>query len=436
MSDPSSNPNGGGDVASPVQCCPAMPDQPPLRIRASLFFDGTKNNRTNVELGRSFNSDESYTNGLSNIAKLESAGLDQDGPDVDWHFTVYTEGMGTTNRESDSTLGFAFGTGKTGIPARVESGIASAISSIRSFACNTSHIKHIHIDTFGFSRGAAAARHCIWECMQEARTTLKERLKAVGITVDEVVVKFVGLYDTVASYGLNHSNDTEQLHLNAISIAEKVVQLAAAEEHRANFRLTNINSAGGKGKEFFLPGVHSDVGGGYADGDSEQDMKVFDLSPFWHSAAKRAAIERERNWLVASGWYRADELSAPHWNEIRVTRAGIPNTYSHIPLQMMARFARQNGVHIHERLESKHPIPAALSTVDSKLRAYVDGASHSTFEDWFKADPALEPEWHKTLRHDYLHFSARYGTTMGAYKPQWSDEGEVHGRRMRIIQNG
>lgn len=43
-----------------------------------------------------------------------------------------------------------------------------------------------------------------------------------------VEVKFVGLYDTVASHGLK------------LSLAENVVQLAAAEEHRANFRLTYI----------------------------------------------------------------------------------------------------------------------------------------------------------------------------------------------------
>jgi len=407
-----------------------------VRIRASFFFDGTGNNRTNVALGSKFKKEASYKAGESNISKLEAAGLDRRGPSVDYHFTVYTEGIGTVNRGSDVPRGQAVGKGWTGVVAKVEIGINQAIANIRGFA-GSRKIKHIHIDTFGFSRGAAAARHCIWKCMQEAGKTLKERLEEAGYTVGGVVVKFVGLYDTVSSYGLDHTNDTAQLHLDAISIAEKVVQLAAAEEHRANFRLTNIKSAGAKGLELFLPGVHSDVGGGYADPEHEEDHQLFDLDVAWLNKAEKAAIRRERQWLVAAGWYRDSELAPTNfWNEVKATRRNISNKYSRIPLQIMADFARKNGVYIAATLKTNHPIPPELSTADFEIGKYIGSTSRSSPGDWFKTNAALDAPWHKAMRHDYLHFSAYYGSFMGAYKPQWSNDDPVNGRRMRNIQDG
>jgi hypothetical protein len=433
----SSSSQGGGRDIKPLQSCMKDPPAPkPLRIRASLFFDGTGNNRVNIGLGPKASSEASYNDGLSNIAKLETAGIDRPGPDVDKHFTVYTEGIGTVDRGSDVPRGMAVGKGWTGIVAKVERGIAAAISNIRAQAgyAGTRKIELIHLDTFGFSRGAAAARHCIWKCMQEAEKTLKNQLKALGFTVDTVVVKFVGLYDTVASYGLDHDGDTAQLHLDAISIAEKVVQLAAAEEHRANFRLTNIASAGKKGEEYFLPGVHSDVGGGYADKVDEVKLQVFDLDTSWLSKEEEAAIQRERRWLIASGWYRASELETSWWNEIKATRRGIPSTYSRIPLQIMARFARKHGVLIASSLEGRHPIPAKLSKANTAIQDYVAHIQTSASTDWFKSNPAEDPAWHVALRHDYLHFSAFYGGI--ANTPQWTKDDPVRGRRQRVIQNG
>ncbi len=46
--------------------------------------------------------------------------------------------------------------------------------------------------------------------------------------------------------------------------------MAESDEHRVNFRLTNINSAGSRGTEKFLPVVHSDIGGSYVDGVDEE----------------------------------------------------------------------------------------------------------------------------------------------------------------------
>lgn len=430
---------GGHRYGDPVQTCAERSSESeplrPLSIRVSLFFDGTGNNRTNVGLGTEFDDDDSYASGLSNVAKLESAAVERPGPGMDHHLTVYTEGIGTTDRGGDTTWDMADGLGPTGVVPKVARGIAAAVSNIDAIAAQRS-IAVLHIDTFGFSRGAAAARLCIWKGMSEAGRTFSDRLAALGYSVSTVVVKFVGLFDTVASFGLAHGNDTADLHLDAISVAEQVVQLAAAEEHRKNFRLTNINSAGARGKQVFLPGVHSDIGGGYAGSEDEVDIQLLDLDVAWLGDAERAAIARERAWVVATGWYLPEQLQETgFFNEVKATRMGISSSYSRIPLKIMADFARENGVFIAATLEDEHPVPRALSAVKDQLLAYATGPT-SAIADWFGADTSRQRAWQPMLRNRYLHFSAFYGSTAGANAPQWSNDDPVTGRRQRIVQRG
>ncbi|MBV6881793.1 hypothetical protein AXA65_17090 [Chryseobacterium sp. FP211-J200] len=97
----------------------------------------------------------------------------------------------------------------------------------------------------------------------ELHDYFQQQLKSEGIKVNHINVRFLGLFDTVSSYGLFHDNDVQDLSLDAVNKAQKVVQLAAADEYRKNFALTNIKNAGFKGIELYLPGVHCDVGGAY-----------------------------------------------------------------------------------------------------------------------------------------------------------------------------
>ena len=431
-------------VGEPVQQCggPAGSSQRPedeevVSVRVSLFYDGTGNNRKNVESGASKSADDSYAAGKSNVALLEAAGVDWPGSGPNYHFTIYTEGIGTVTDGDDSNWGMGLGTGDTGVNSKVDSGIEQAVRIISSVAGKKS-VSFIHVDTFGFSRGGAAARLCVWKCMQEKGKTLAERVKPLCKSLGEVKVKFVGLYDTVASSGVKHTNDTRELNLDAIKVAEKVVQLAAAEEHRKNFRLTNIKSAGGNGSQIFLPGVHSDVGGGYADTEDEVDYQLFDLDVPLLVGAPRRAIDRERAWLVNSGWYAQLE-DTNFLNEVRATRRGIPNGYARIPLRLMAEFSRENGVYIDSTLEFFNPVPKDLLVAQDAINAYVakkKSNGGSACGDWFKTDASLDPAWHKALRGRYLHFSARYGTTIGANEPEWSSDGPIFGHRMRKVQDG
>jgi hypothetical protein len=435
---------GGSEtnVGVTVQPCPQsrqpVDDKETVRIRVSLFYDGTGNNRTNVGLGPAHSDDDSYKASKSNIALLESVGLSGPGPDVDHHFTVYTEGIGTVDAESDSNYALGLGTGDFGIEAKVERGLDEATKRIISHAAGR-EIIHLHIDTFGFSRGAAAARYCVWVCLNQPGKTMKNRIQARGGVVGQVEVKFVGLFDTVASHGLVHSNDTADLHLDAISAAGKVIQLAAAEEHRANFRLTNIASAGAKGTEFFLPGVHSDIGGGYMPFEDENEWL---LLVYYNGEGTTEIMQREIDWMTAAGWYRADELSKVSGNgQLKGNRKGIGNLYSRIPLRLMADFGRETGVHFQSVIEDDHGIPPDNPTLQAANQAIVTMVKlggGKTPGMWFTVNPASDPSWHKQLRHNQLHFSARYNTTYGVATnaPDWSTGGTYSSRRKRTIQNG
>lgn len=429
-----------------IQQCPLTQEdknqatKPPVTIRVSLFFDGTLNNRTNTSLRESkqANADQldsdSYQNDYSNVSKLE-ASLDPKLPGYDFSKKIYVEGIGTQDGKTDSlATGASMGMGDTGVKAKVGRGLDAVFDFVARTVAKDVPITYIHLDSFGFSRGAAAARHFIHKALRSSEDQLKPRLESAGYSVGSVKMRFVGLFDTVASLGAYHGNDTRDLNLDAVRHAEKVVQLAAAEEHRINFRLTNIKSAGGAGRQFFLPGVHSDVGGGYVDKAGESNIQLFDVDSMgWNSKDQNAAIQRERNWLVNQGWYRANELKATNfWNEVVGNRPSIRNTYSRIPLQLMARYARELELSFGSALNKKHFIPPDLAQVNAEIERYVAGSSASQPSHWFhKATPMLQG-----LRHDYLHFSAFYGSAAGANAPQWTSDDPINGERARVIQDG
>ena len=124
------------------------------------------------------------------------------------------------------------------------------------------------LDFFGFSRGATTARsfiHKIWyfysyfnlrENIHDKPIFVPRLYYMLGIPYAvEINVRFLGLFDTVSSYGLNHKNDVDFLRLKIpTGFVRKTVHLVAADEYRSNFSLTNIASAGKKGTEIILPG--------------------------------------------------------------------------------------------------------------------------------------------------------------------------------------
>lgn len=424
------------EVGEPSNAVPdessELPKLPSISIRASLFFDGTLNNRTNVAVGPEgaawLANLGSYDNDYSNISKLES--FFESSADADVFFSLYIEGIGTINGGGDIPQGMAMGQGLAGITAKVKRGMKHLIAVI--LALSYRRISHIYLDSFGFSRGAAAARYFIFWALKKEGKSLKEQLADKGCSVERVEMKFVGLFDTVASHGFSFTDDTPELELTAVQYAERVVQLAAAEEHREKFPLTNINSAA-NGREIFLPGVHSDVGGGYNHNADEEDLQILDLSaPLGLSDEQEAAFAREREWLITLGWYTAAEIEGPNWRkELKANRSGISNRYSRIPLHLMSRLAGEGGVTFSNRMRTVYEVPVMLESVEAFINHRVDGGSNFSVGDWFNnSSPMMQ-----TLRHGFLHFSSYYNG-IGVSKPRWSNGDPVTGKRERDIIEG
>ena len=68
------------DPVSPVEDCPyddQLPLEPMIRIRASMFLDGTGDNRDNVTAGPGASGSDSHASGCSNVALLEWAQIEK-----------------------------------------------------------------------------------------------------------------------------------------------------------------------------------------------------------------------------------------------------------------------------------------------------------------------------------------------------------------------
>lgn len=406
---------GGDDGAAPKE-----PQEKRVSVRVSLFFDGTGNNRvnTNSRLGNKPDSNpeaykkfgkkgSSYANDHSNVSRLEEKVLPDKSYDV--YIKVYTEGIGTVNYGDDDIVGYATGRSKpwgpaTGVFSKVKIGVLQAISEISERVDPHVTIARLTVDTFGFSRGAAAARLCIHQVLhnnpsnRERNLALKTVLGKLARTVEEIDVKLVGLFDTVSALGLPIDiSDVAELKLNSVRYADAVLHLAAAEEYRKCFSLTNIASAGGKGKQVFLPGAHSDIGGGYVDGEGEKKLLM--------TGGACSGIE---NFLRQGGWYQGDELvytilsqQHGHIEMLNAHRAVISNEYSFIPLRLMAKWVREQALGVDPRLESEYDPINVPQTLVTRIESYADSkGSGSAASDWQSDEPEL-----RSLRHDFLHVS-------------------------------
>lgn len=130
------------------------------------------------------------------------------------------------------------------------------------------NITRLHLTVFGFSRGAAEARtFANW-----VKLATKGNVGPAALNL-----RFLGLYDTVASVLLADSSpvgsgfmDWANGSMGVPAGIEQTVHYCAGHEIRRSFPLSTLRMGGdwpSPAKEFVYPGVHSDIGGGYAPGD-------------------------------------------------------------------------------------------------------------------------------------------------------------------------
>lgn len=302
-----------GEAYSPpaLEKAPDDPkDKKPLTIRIILLCDGTNNNKANIVEREKFEAnvhseaydnfgnglDTSYDNGRTNIAAMEPHVKDGEGVGgYSYVAKIYVQGQGTTQFEADDTPGLAMGALASGVFERAREGIREALNLLYTKLLSKKvpeeyFIKQVDVDVFGFSRGAATARHAIHVLTTEESTVISDpmgighelvvtnqplfdRLRITyGYTemrADKVKIIFAGLYDTVVSVNASQLKPTwlanNTRNQKAVAKARCALHLAAADEHRQDFPLHKIKSAldAGTGAEYYLPGVHSDIGGSY-----------------------------------------------------------------------------------------------------------------------------------------------------------------------------
>ncbi len=258
-------------------------------LRIGVFFDGTGNHKDNDR----YLTDRDVTN----VAKLF------DLYDIDQELVerIYIPGVGTIDGEhtesgfeaDEDLIGMAAGIGPNGGHDRIELAVNLVRDTIEDYAAD-----RVIFDLFGFSRGAALARHFVnltndWPSVISV-PSLRSRvwsnrpiiyLRKVDAFPAKVRAKvsFVGLFDTVGSFYLAgiEANLDFNLYL-PYSCADRVVHLTAHHEIRRNFPLSSIMGPGGKAPAHFtelvMPGAHSDVGGGYENPEKDlRNYEVFDL---------------------------------------------------------------------------------------------------------------------------------------------------------------
>ena len=478
---------GKGTVGEPAE---ASAGKKGVIVRVFIIFDGTKNNRTNSAKRLNDSTDHflklkgagsSYGNFYSNPAIHEYMNnrKDQEKHEV----SLYIEGIGTEDfsdekqaaglsdkkNGKDDTWGNGFGAGPTGIQEKVDKGLNQLRKKIaKAYDIKKEYIEKIIFDTSGFSRGAAAARHFVYRHHVLHGPWLKQGRAALE-------VNFVGLYDTVSSFapGIGNAwglaknilnaldtdklfcNDVGELGLNMGALPKQVVHLTAGDEHRQNFSLTTINSslAAGKGIELCLPGVHSDIGGSYAERDPDNPTldpakPIRDLN----QEAREVASAAEQQRLIEEGWYRPGQFqerpaawhaqaldaygramaaqagAAPLEAELPLRLRGVrylSNEYQYVTLRLMHRFALGQLGGAHEPLDladfteadfATYQVPAPLLSLADHFEKEARTRGRSPVPRDEKRHPngstpealtCRTPEETKWLRNKYLHRSAK-----------------------------
>lgn len=219
-----------------------------------LCFDGTSNKPGDSVEDRGLLSIKDA--GITNVLKLHLlfGGDLNDGQHIAGQRSFYFSGVGTRGSRLKQIFDTAFAVERWSLREIVDEGL-----KIVEQHCHDGD----EIFLFGFSRGAAIARR--FACSLP----------------DNRPVRFMGLFDTVASVGKPNldadDNPTSEILFENGTIASGVreaLHLLSIDETRIVFRPTLMNRDD-RVTEVWLPGVHSDVGGGYReDGLSDSALQI------------------------------------------------------------------------------------------------------------------------------------------------------------------
>lgn len=294
-------------------------------ININFFFDGTGNNLINSELGKicrksrdlseftvlgkevkklnkfykekKFKIVSSFSDGdikdfdvecvddTSFFDDYSNVGFIFKELDDEKDYSIYIGGCGTSHSENDDIfMGNAFAWGTNGRRYKIN----EAFKLLDTRVCSKEFIKNldnkvIYFNFFGFSRGSFLTRHFYYE-LKKVITDYKqcddeyENVKEFAEKIKNYKFNSMCVFDTVPSEGIKHSNDIKDYNLDDSYEGMYVLHLVAQDEFRTQFELAAIKNSvkSNIGIELSLPGVHSDVGGGYAEVLVEREKKLSD----------------------------------------------------------------------------------------------------------------------------------------------------------------
>lgn len=436
-----------------------------IALRIGVFFDGTGNNANNTAAGllcgahnpitasdidpscKPFmaDPDSSYGNDVSNIKKLSDLyyapqKAEGEGPQKRASRMIYMEGIGTLSGEKDNLVGQGTGRGDTGVAGRVQLSFAQIQQRIDDVLANHPgcEITSLTFDTFGFSRGAAAARHFANEVVRGSQGPLGNVLRGSSEAFSSnfiaqyksgINMGFIGLFDTVPSIaGWSNLGNIKSSVATGIKLYldrrffDDVVQLAARDECRGNFALSSVKP---DFPEITLPGVHSDIGGGYLDEAQEcvligpmQALEVSIHTDVVTTSIYRDAVKVRSQWL-AKGWPaefleivtppaiqirdQQDRFSPPMkrvYAALQLKRP-ISGKLSRVYLHLMHKLAKEKGVQFDDI-----PDTSGLA-VPQELQAMSDR--------FIAGDYSTTPQEEQVLRLKYIHTSANWNHPLGRH---------------------
>ncbi len=266
---------------------------------------------------------------------------------------IYITGAGTYDpreideHDDDAVLfGSALAICGTGVRTKVNQACKDLKTQLRSL--QTAYLDTLVLDVFGFSRGAAEARHFVGSLCKDLDCSFERKVnegkenefveyelgkkgenlyahllkededEKDDIIINKIVFRFVGIFDTVPHEGLVQSNDVKDLNLKLEKTkVSSVVHLTAKDEFRYNFDLVSIFSEGeykeGENssdnfieKEFF--GAHSDIGGGYTDNTYELIELPSLYYPSVNDSLDAKTEKRIRKWNKDHAWVKGAHI--------------------------------------------------------------------------------------------------------------------------------
>jgi len=399
----------------------------------------------------------------TNVALLEAFfnARVEDGEPKKYYIPLYVEGSGTnavldegvySRFVSDVIQGQAFGKGNQGVLGK----LTKMVNQVRKYAIAPRGAKSVKIYyyVFGFSRGSTTVNSFIGN---------DHMLAGEDVKITEVQVKFLGLYDTVSSIGLNtlgvreHYQNIRDFHLYETDKALYTFQIAAIDEVRANFALVDIDTSlkEGKGLEIFIPGCHTDIGGGTTIGMTEHSfayngkslwetgienkdkLKLIELNPDNLEASLKTlgwiegnAKPGDTNYKFDSTYYTTGRTKTLH-RKVTLSRRVSPG-YSNMPLELMRIQSHKKGEeNLFKVIQgSSYSIPENLknsmfSTIIGKL-----GEQNKRLFCY------PEIKQYRELRKDFITYSCEDGLVNPPSYASIKKDGKEYKLQARIIYEG